>query len=294
MPYKIRTQRKKEIDLLEIQSKTEAFMEEMMARPLLIWGGIAILVLLGAGFYTMQYMGRQAEETAWILESEASKLFHEPAPLPQPIEEGEEEEETTEILDEQERLNRSAELYEEVLQKHSGTKAATVALFESANVYYKLENYEKAEAGYLDFLKNHSDHKSLVELVHLRLAYLYAKKGDSSSAKSHFQTVYGLANASTRDQAGFELARTLESDGQADEAKALYEKVSEEYSESPWGVEAKVRLTLLNPPEKEEEGATKTITSPELPGEAPKDEAPSTTDEAQKTGGKSSKTDESP
>ncbi|NOY84897.1 MAG: hypothetical protein GXO96_08785, partial [Nitrospirae bacterium] len=64
-----------------------------------------------------------------------------------------------------------------------------------------------------------------------------------------------------KDQAGFELARALEVSGKDDEAKVLYQKLSEDYVETPWGTEAKARSLLLSPPQAdstEEESATET------------------------------------
>jgi len=276
MPYKIRAQRKKEVDLVQIQSRTEAFIEEALARPALIWGTIALLILLGAGFYSLQYFKRQAEDAAWALEAEASKLFHEPAPLPEPVEEGEAEA-PDELLDEQDRLKRAAELYDEVLEKHSGTKAAALALFESGNVHYKLGDYSKAEARYLSFLQKHADQKNIAELAQLRLAYLYAQKGDRPAARTRFQKLYESPGTVTKDQAGFELARVFEAEGQLDKAKALYENISQTYIDSPWGVEAKARLILLNPPKEvdEEESPKSNLPAAEVSKDAQKAESSS-------------------
>ncbi len=247
MSYKIRVQKKKESTPVIIASRSGALIEDLLARPMLIIGSIAVVVLVIAAVFAFRFFDHQTQEAAWAIEEEASKLFHEPPPLPEPVEEGDEEPQEV-LLDHQERLKRSAELYEELLEKYPKRAVAVVALFESGNVYYELEAYDKAEERFLSFLEKHQDRKGLAAISHTKLAYLYLKKGDRQQAIRHFRTIYDMADVANKDQAGFELARILEVDEKVDEAMAIYRDVSRTFSESPWGTEAEVRLILLNPP----------------------------------------------
>jgi len=251
MPYKIRLQKKKESIPAKIASRSEEWIEALLARPKLILGGIATLVLIVVAVFTFRVFDQQTKEAAWAIEAEASKLFHEPPPLPEPIEEGDEDPPEV-LLDPVERLKRSAELYDEILREYPTREVAVIALFESGNVHYALESYDQAEERFLSFLEKHKDRKNLAALSHTKLAYLYLKKGDRQKALSHFRTVYEMPNADNKDQAGFELARALEADEKVDEALAIYTDVSNTFSQSPWGTEAEVRLILLNPPTPEE------------------------------------------
>lgn len=248
MPYKIRPQKRKEMSSIQIMTRSEKMLEALAQNPKGVLGGIAVIILIGAIIFTTQYMNRQAEEAAWAIEGEASKLLNEPTPLPKPISEEEEDAPIVEILSETERLEKSAELYEKVLKEHAGSNAAVVSLYESGIVYEKLEMNDKAETQFLALIQKHPDHKSLTVLSHLKLAYLYQKKGDSTAAIEQFRTVYEMPGIDNQDQAGFELARALESEGKSEDAKALYEKISEDFVESPWGTEAKARFLLLAPP----------------------------------------------
>ncbi|MFQ5543317.1 MAG: tol-pal system YbgF family protein [Nitrospiria bacterium] len=249
MPYKIRTQKQKKAFPVYTMSWSEELIEQIRSHPQWIWGGLAIIVLVSVAFLSIQFFDKRAETSASALEFEASKLFYDPPPLPQPVEEGKEDEPVEELLEEDERLKKSAALFDEIIQEHSGTSTAAISYFESGNVFFKLGEYDKAEERYLSFLKKYPEKKGLVTLVHLKLAYLHQKKGDSPTAITHFKTVYEMPEASNKDQAGFEWARILELDDKTEEAVTLYEKISEDYSKSPWGTEAKARLFSLKPPE---------------------------------------------
>ncbi len=265
MPYKIRPQKQKEEAQIQVVSRGQALMESLSEKPQVIWGGIALLVVVAVVTFFMQSARNNAEEAAWTIEAEASKLLHDPPPLPKPIEEGDEDA-PLEIMNETQRIEKSLERYAEILAKHGDTNAARIALFESANAYAKLQKDEQAVEKYTAFIAKYPDSKKLVVLSHLRLAYLEQKKGDEAAAIDRFRMLYEMPASDNKDQAGFELARALEISGKDDEAKALYQKLSEDYVETPWGTEAKARSLLLSPPpvaSTEEKSATET--PPETP-----------------------------
>ena len=151
-------------------------------------------------------------------------------------------------MDKTERLKKSASLYDEIVEKHPRTDVARMAPYESGNVYFELKDYDAAEKRYLAFLEKNAAQKNLASLAHLKLGYLYQKKGNPESALKHFRASYEAEGGNSRDQAGFESARALEMSDKKNEAIEIYKKVSEDFEKSPWGVEAKVRMNLLNPP----------------------------------------------
>ncbi len=247
MAYKIRTQKKKELAPDEIASRSEEMLSHLLDNPKLIWGGLVLVILIAGFVVTKQFSDKSANETAWLLESEAAKLFHDPPPLPEPVEEGAEEIEE-ELLDPKERLLKAVELYDEIIEKYPADDVAAIALYESGNVFYKLEDYDKAENRLKSFIEKHPLQQGLVAISHLKLAYLYQVTGKESDALTSFRTVYDMPDSPSRDQAGFELARALEAGGKTDESNAIYTDISENASESPWGAEAQARLLSLNPP----------------------------------------------
>lgn len=247
MPHKIRVQKKRDEAPLRLVTRSEELVEQVRSNPKWIWGGIGVALALIAVFITGWFLNQQAEKKAAAIEAEAFRLFHEPPPLPQPIEEGKPEPEP-DIMDKTERLKKSASLYDEIVEKHPRTDVARMALYESGNVYFELKDYDAAEKRYLAFLEKNADQKNLASLAHLKLGYLYQKKGNPESVLKHFRASYEAEGGNSRDQAGFELARALEMSDKKNEAVEIYKKVSEDFEKSPWGVEAKVRMDLLNPP----------------------------------------------
>jgi tetratricopeptide (TPR) repeat protein len=247
MPHKIRVQKKRAEAPLRLVSRSEELVEQVRTHPKWILGGIGVALALIALFITGWFVNQRTEKKASALEAEAFRLFHEPPPLPQPVEEGKPEPEP-DIVDKTERLKKSASLYDEIVEKYPRTDVARMAPYESGNVYFELKDYDSAEKRYLVFLEKNTNQKNLASLAHLKLGYLYQKKQNSESELKHFRASYEAAEGNTRDQAGFELARALEISGQKNEAVEIYKKVSEDFEKSPWGVEAKVRMDILNPP----------------------------------------------
>lgn len=247
MPHKIRVQKKRDEAPLRLVTRSEELVEQVRSNSKWIWGGMGVALALIAIFITGWFLNQQAEKKAAAVEAEAFRLFHEPPPLPQPIEEGKPEPEP-DIMDKTERLKKSASLYDEIVEKHPRTDVARMAPYESGNVYFELKDYDAAEKRYLAFLEKNAAQKNLASLAHLKLGYLYQKKGSPESALKHFRASYEAEGGNSRDQAGFELARALEMSDKKNEAVEIYKKVSEDFEKSPWGVEAKVRMNILNPP----------------------------------------------
>ncbi|WDT76046.1 MAG: tetratricopeptide repeat protein [Candidatus Manganitrophus sp.] len=247
MPHKIRVQKKRDEAPLRLVTRSEELVEQVRSNPKWIWGGMGVALALIAIFITGWFLNQRAEKKAAAIEAEAFRLFHEPPPLPQPIEEGKPEPEP-DIMDKTERLKKSASLYDEIVEKHPRTDVARMAPYEGGNVYFELKDYDAAEKRYLAFLEKNAAQKNLASLAHLKLGYLYQKKGNPESALKHFRASYEAEGGNSRDQAGFELARALEMSDKKNEAVEIYKKVSEDFEKSPWGVEAKVRMDLLNPP----------------------------------------------
>lgn len=247
MPQKIRVQKKREDVPLRLVSRSEEWVEQVRTHPNWIWGGVGITLAVVALVFTVWFVNQRTESKAAVIEAEASRLFHEPPPLPQPKEEGKPDP-NTDIMDKTERLKKSASLYDEIVEKYPRTNVGRMASYESGNVYFELKDYDSAEKRYLASLEKNANHKNVASLIHLKLGYLYQKKGNPESALKHFRASYEAEESRNRDQAGFELARVLESSGKKDEAVGIYKKVSDDFAKSPWGTEAKVRMDLLNPP----------------------------------------------
>ncbi len=244
MPYKIRVSKKKKegVPTQEIKGWFDHITEQCSSRPLLTMGVIATVAVILISIPAYRIWIRQSEDRAWALEIEASRLFHEKPSLSEA-----DKKDVTKVETSMERLTKAATLYDDILNRYPESGAAKIAQFEGGNVYFDLEKYDLAEKRYLAFLKNETERKELLPLVHLRLAYLYQKQKKDALALDHFGIVYEWEGGLNKDQAGFEKGSLLERIGKKAEAMETYKKVSGAFTESPWGTEAKARLAMLDP-----------------------------------------------
>ncbi len=247
MPYKIRLLKKRETVPVKILTGFEAVknrIEEAIVREprrsVVVFSLLTIGMILISTFW---FSFRQSSDQAWKLVAEASELSHQTASsAPGNPNDSKKED------DRSDQLAKAAKLYETVLTNYPATQAAVLARFERGNLHFELGEYDQAENIYLEFIRKEADERNLLPLVHLRLAYLYQKNGNPSSALDHFRIAYNWKGSFNQDQSGFELARLLEETGTKDEAIVIYKKISEDFKESPWAIEAKARLTILEPP----------------------------------------------
>ena len=269
MPYKIRVTKKKETAPLRIVNRSEEMLDQVRTHPQWIWMAAGAIVAILIALVAFQFVKQNAESKASAIEAEASTLFHEPPPLPQPIEEGKE---APKEMSKTDRLKKSASLYDEIVEKYPRTATAMVAQYESGNVYFELGDTDAAEKRYRAFLEKYSERKDLTALVHIKMGYLNQKKGDASAAMAQFKAAYDMNDGKSRGQAGFELGRALEQAGKKEEAIEIYKKLAETQSQSPWAAEANARMVSLNPPAAAAppaDAGKPAITPPVLSGEKP-------------------------
>jgi hypothetical protein len=247
MPYKIRMPKEEEsLPSEELFDRLQTVQEQLSEQPRLVWGVVITLVLLMGAGSAFWFFQRQSNRKAWDLSVEAAQLV-----LKEPSSPVQNPDPKQKIESRSDRLAKAGKLYETILEKYSATPAANLAQYEAGNTYFELEKYDQAELFYLAFLKKQENEKEkgLLSIVRLKLAYLYQKQGDVASASDQFRMVYegGEPKGALRDQAGFELARLLAQQEKKSEATEIYKKVSEEFTDSPWGTEAKAQMALLDP-----------------------------------------------
>src|SRR3569832_699414 len=198
MPYKIRVNKKKEAAPFRTVSRSEEMLDHVRTHPQWIWITAGVILAILIALVAFQLLKQNTEAKASAIEAEASTLFHEPPPLPQPVEEGKE---APKELSKTDRLKKSASLYDEIVEKYPRTATAMVAQYESGNVYFELGDNDAAEKRYRGFLDKYPDRKDLVALVHLKMGYLSQKKGDAPAAMAHFKTAYDVDNGMSKGQA---------------------------------------------------------------------------------------------
>ncbi len=265
MAFKIRVHDKKEAPTLAVVQQAEGWMDRTHRKRLVVGLCLVIAVIVAAAVGL--FLDRRAEQKAAVLEADASRLFHEPPPLPQPKEEGKPEP-PPEEMDKTLRFKKAVRLYDEVLGKYPRSTSAAVARYAIGHVHFALKEYDLAEQKFLAFIGAQPDESEWVALVKLKLAVLRQMKGDKAAALQHLRAVYDMEGVRVRDQAGFELGRFLEEDAKKEEAIAVYKKISETFEQSPWGIEAKARLNILSPPAASTPAASDTVPVP-TPSAAP-------------------------
>jgi predicted negative regulator of RcsB-dependent stress response len=250
MSYKIRSPKQKEASevVTESLAKSMEWLDTLRTNPRMLAGAAIIFLMVVSASLAFWYFDRQREESAWTLEAKASRLFHDPAPLPQPKEEGKPEPEEKEITDKTERLKESARLYEELLQKYPRSSSTKLASYTLGHVYHALKEYDQAEKQYRAFLEKYPKEKDWNAVIHLELAALQQVKGNNDAALASLRTAYEMPGIRRADQAAYELGRLLERLDKKTEAIDIYKKISEGETLSPWGQEAKTQLALIAPP----------------------------------------------
>ncbi len=252
MAFKIRLHSKKEAAPLAVVQQAKGWVDHFEARRKGFVVGVGLVIILMIAAAVGQFLKYRAGQSASVLEAEASRLFHEPPPLPQPKEEGKPET-PPEEMDKTARLKKAARLYDEILEKYPRSASAAVARYAVGHVYFELKDYDMAEKKYRAFVEKYPVEKyphetEWVALVRLKLGVLFQIKGNETAALEQLRAVYALEGIRIRDQAGFELGHFLENASKKDEAIQIYQKVSKEFEKSLWGMEAQARLNILSPP----------------------------------------------
>lgn len=239
--------------------QSEAWRNRIQHHARWIAVGIGLGSALAMIYLIFWFVNHRTEERAWTLESEASLLFHE---LPPPLENSAKTPDAKKT-DRPDQLKESAALYDEILKKFPRTSTAPIARYEIGNIYYEMKDYDLAEKQYQHLIDTHSSKEALMPLIHLKMGYLRQTKGDHASALNHFRVVYELKGSKNRDQAGYEMARALETTKKRDEAIKTYKEVSEAFPKSPWRIEAMARLAILIPASPSLKGTPSTIPLPD-------------------------------
>jgi len=242
MTYKIRPPKKKDTGISNLPTASEGIRERMQISPKWIALGTGVLgafiiISLGLGF-----INDRSEEKAKALELKAADFFHAASDTKDAKAIGQD----TSFSKEQ--LKKSVKLYEEITERFPKTTVAPIALFKAGNIHIQMKEYDLAEKYYTALLSAPTNAGKMIPLVHLKMGYLKRLQGNATSAIDHFRKAYEMEGTSTKDYAGFETARSLEQADRKQEATEVYRKISEEFIQSPWGLEAKARLLLLAGP----------------------------------------------
>jgi predicted negative regulator of RcsB-dependent stress response len=116
-------------------------------------------------------------------------------------------------------------LYQDVISKYPGTKAAFMANYRRANHYYRMNDIESSIMAYQSFIKVTSADSELSTLAHIGLGYCYESKKDFKNALESFENA-----ANTKSSDNFEsinlrnIARIHEELNNREKAIEYYQK----------------------------------------------------------------------
>jgi len=179
---------------------------------------IVILIILGVGYH---YLSLRWDREASVLEGSAYSSYTEG------------------------NYQKSISLYQEVLDKYSGSESAPVAMYYIGNSYLASGQSEKAIGTYNKFIKDHDDQVIILPLVYLNLGYSYLNMKDYNNAISAFKQASALKGSLVADRAAYESARVYETAGDKVSAIDRYEYLVKTYPNSPWSQDASAKLNKV-------------------------------------------------
>jgi TolA-binding protein len=141
--------------------------------------------------------------------------------------------------------NRTIQLADQVLEGYKTTKAANDARRMKADALFWSGSFDSAATLYQDYL-SHEKSGPLHDAVSQSLAFALESKHDFAGAAKQYESLAPVApdRASAADMY-MNAARSYALGNQNDKAKALYEKVANEYKDTSFGRDAEVMLGEL-------------------------------------------------
>ena len=140
-------------------------------------------------------------------------------------------------------MKKSGELFSEVLEKHSMSNAARLALPLAAHVKFLEKDYSEAVKQYRNFLDEFSGDALYESLARLALASCYEAEGELKTAIETLSPLVEDSSGSTfRQTAMWNLARLYRLDNSPEKEAQILKDFVEEYEGSPYYAMAKARL----------------------------------------------------
>lgn len=213
-------------------------MVQAYRRQLVLLAGLLVLIVVAAiGWFI--YV-ETVEDDAQALLAEAIEVRSAP------VDEGGAEAGTADgglsFASAEARRERSRALFGQVVEEYGASDAADVARVYLAEIAATEGDTEGARELWGDFLDEHPDHM-LGAQVRLNLYALQRSEGRGEEVVAELeQMVDDDDPALPRDVALFELAVTLEALGREDEATARYQRLVDEFGQSPYAMEARQKV----------------------------------------------------
>jgi tetratricopeptide (TPR) repeat protein len=202
---------------------------------------LAVLVLLVVGFTTFQGRRKASSERAF---ADAFDTFH--AKVAAEVPPGADKPANLEFATAAEKYQRAAAAFDGVERRYGSLPAGRRARYYAALCRIEMGDYAEAEKA-LDKVVAEAERSSLESaLARLALADLYRRRGETDKAVAAYrQLVDDTSFAVPRDHVLMSLASTLEEARRVKEARASYQRLTQEFPASVFLPEARRRADNL-------------------------------------------------
>jgi tetratricopeptide (TPR) repeat protein len=262
MSYRIRLPSKSEpIDQTHLLTGLERFWFTVQQNRLAVLVGIAVVCVAVVIVAGVLWYDHENLQKALALYREATEHYlTRPADQPKQADQN---------------LKQALAIYQQLVQDYPRTTVAPVALYQLANAFVQINDFDAAIDAYKRFVLLYPNHAMLVSLVQQRLGYAYLLKGDREQAVKAFSAVLDMPGALNKDHVLFELAKLEEVQSRPEGALAHYQELMKSYPNSPFASEAGVRSKVLEVKKGPDVPVVGTTESPTATGTAPSSSAPS-------------------
>ena len=216
----------------EVQSFLLTAVEKVMERPKFYAGLLGAFLGLGVVISgVVAYLDRRADQASLEL-AEALRVYSAPVDAEQP----DPDDPVSPVFASEDERNAKAK--EKVSAVSGGTQGELARLFE-ADMALKAGDKETARQIWESFLGSQSDN-ALALSVRLNLLALDRSEGKAEQVATELQAQLDSAKKDLpEDVLLFELAQTRDALGQSEEAQELYQRLVDEYPQSPYTAEAR-------------------------------------------------------
>lgn len=142
--------------------------------------------------------------------------------------------------------DRSRQIAQEVSKQYSGTPSGTDALRIAGDNAYWRGNWKEAIADYKAYLKSNNS-GLIANTVKRSLAYSLDSDGQYAEAASLYTSLVGVFERESSGELLFAAGRCQLALKKPDEAKALFQRIVDEFPDSSFQLQARIELGKLSP-----------------------------------------------
>lgn len=215
-PIKKRSQKKtlSEQEVISVYEELKNYYAENKRVIHIAAAAVCIVLLLVA---VLIFYGKQVRKSAYALEYEGYKLYHNIVP---------DQNAPASAL-----LNEALAKFQKAYKK----KSTPARLLYIANSQFRLGRNKEALDSLYEFIKKYPDNRELLPLAYYKVATIQISRGEKDAALTTLDTLYALAdNPFLKDLALYESAKITGESGREEEAVKKYELLLKNYPDSPY------------------------------------------------------------